>query len=516
MPLRRQTLSLLWMAALFVAGAAAALALPPWGYTFLAPIGFAGLGLWLEQPDLRLWRGAFMIGLVFGFGYFVMALQWIGNAFYVDAAATLWMMPFAVGGLALFLSLYWGAAAAVAHLVPRRILPRWVAQAMTLACAEWLRGHLLTGFPWAAPGLMVDGLGPVAQLASITGMTGLTLLVLLWGLAPLAVVMEWRAHRRADVLAVVVLLLLPVAWLMGTLRLAQAPAVSDSGPTVRLVQPNISQSEKWRDENSSAIFDTLLRLTSSGPAADLTVWPESSVPFFLDESDGARERIAAAIGAQGHLLAGAVRRSAGPPGQEPYFTSVMHVDGSGAVLWAYDKWRLVPGGEFLPYDALFSRLGFRKVVSLPESFTAGDGPHSFDVPGVGAVGPSICYEAIFPDRLVGQQRPDVLVNVTNDGWFGLSAGPHQHLAQARLRAIEQGLPLLRAANTGISAIVDPFGRIVARSPLGVETRVTGTIPAPLAPPIYAIWGDWMLLLLLAICTVSAQVCTYFERTRLRL
>ncbi|MFO1034508.1 MAG: apolipoprotein N-acyltransferase [Hyphomicrobiales bacterium] len=495
---------------LLVAGGATALALPPWAQLWTPVPGFGILLAALWKLEALQWQRGFVHGLCFGFGYFTVALAWISNAFYVNAGETLWMMPFAVGGLALFLSLYWAAAAAVTARFATEAL-RWLVLGISLALAEWLRGHLFTGFPWAAPGLMTDGVSAVEQAAAWLGMPGLTLLVVLWALAPAALVLAWWQRKRLDTMAVLVLLLLPVLWLAGSARLAEPVIVAEGAPTVRLVQPNIAQDDKWRDENKRAIFEQLIAISSRQPPVALTVWPESSVSFFLDETPEALARIADAIGPEGQLLAGAIRRGPGPPETQPYYTSVMHVDGAGQVAGTYDKWRLVPGGEFLPFDGLLSRLGFRKVVALPESFTAGPGPGGIDLPGIGLAGTSICYEAIFPDRLVGAARPRVLVNVTNDGWFGLSAGPHQHLAQARMRAVEQGLPLLRAANTGVSAIIDPYGRISAQTILGEAAGLTGTIPAALAPTFYAIWGDWIFALTLAFCLIFGAICLYIER-----
>jgi apolipoprotein N-acyltransferase len=491
-----------WWLVLPVSGGLAALALPPWNVSFLAMVGFAVFFLTLDKGG---WS-AFQRGFVFGLGYFVVALHWIGEAFFVDSGETLWMMPFAVGGLAGFLAIYWGLAALVAVMIPDRHFPRWVGLALAMALAEWLRGHLFTGFPWAAPGLMADGLGGVAQAASVLGETGLTLLILLWALAPAALAVTWLERRRVDLFAALMLVSLPVIWLVGDWRMAASYQGAPDGPLVRLVQPNIAQDDKWREDNRDKIFAQLISMSAASPHVALTVWPESSVSFFLDESPEALQKIAAAIGPDGQLLAGALRRGSGKPGAEPYFTSILHIDGAGTVADHYDKWRLVPGGEFLPFDGVMSRFGFRKVVSLPESFTAGTGPGTLDVPGLGLAGVSICYEAIFPDRFVGKLRPQFLVNVTNDGWFGLSAGPYQHLAQARLRAIEQGLPLLRAANTGISAVIDPIGRITAQTVLGQATTLVAQLPYPATQPTYAFWGDWVFAVAWFICMVSAYVC----------
>lgn len=482
--------------ALFLSGAVAGLALPPLGWWWLLFASLPVLVWRLEQSTS--WRSAFATGLAFGFGYFCSAFHWIGFAFFVNAA-DIWMMPFAVGGLALFMAFYWALAAALARLVPPVVAPRWLVSVLFLSVAEWLRGRLFTGFPWGVPGLAVDGMGGVAQLASIVGMTGLTVLVLVWSALPFVLWNNRLAGFRAMTLPLLLLALLPLSHVWGLWRLAQNPTVYRDGPVVRLVQPNIAQDDKWRSDNAVAIFDTLMRLSAAGDGAGAVthvVWPESSVPFLLDEDKLARSRIATLLGPQRSLLAGSIRReidAACAACPDLYFTSILMIDGSGEVTGTYDKWRLVPGGEFLPFESLLSRIGFRKVVSLPESFTPGAGAHNLDVPGLGLAAMLVCYEVIFPHHLVPEQRPALLLNVTNDGWFGRSVGPHQHLAQARLRSIEQGLPLMRAANTGISAVIDPAGRITVQSEMSVATYVDSRVPQPLPATPYARIGDSFLL-----------------------
>ncbi len=501
---------------LFAAGAAASLAMPPVGQWWVLFVALPFLlhqieGISNGQAKRRLLAG-FCAGLVFGAGYFVAALHWISFAFFVDAATYLWMMPFALGGLALILALYWGVAAAVSVMVPAWLVPRHVSLASLLAIAEWLRGHVLTGFPWAAPGLAVDGMGGIAQLASIIGMPGLTFLVMLWSFIPFVLWRQrglpLRLRLRQHVRPALLLLCLPIAWAWGAYRLAEMPTVLRDDVALRLVQPNISQNDKWRQDNAAQIFAQLLEL--SGEAAsgqrEIVIWPESALPFFLDEEPAALQRIADRLGPERRLLTGAIRRSGVGTVNEKYFTSILLVDGMGSVRSAYDKWRLVPGGEILPFEPLLARLGFRKLVSLPESFTAGRGPAAIDVPGVGPAGALICYEIIFPHFLVSTIRPMWLVNVTNDGWFGRSAGPYQHLAQARLRALEQGLPVVRAANTGISTIIDPLGRTTASSKLAEAGVVTGRLPVAIGMTVYAGWGDWMLAFCLCVALLVSCNC----------
>ncbi len=484
-------------------GAIAALALPPIG---LWPVLFVTVpALLIRFGAETTWRGGFALGWQFGFGYFLLALHWIGFAFLVDAATYLWMMPFAVCGLAAGMALYWGLAGAVTVWLTQRRLPSFITFPAVLAACEWLRGHLLTGFPWAVPGLVAGEMGGVAQLASVIGMTGLTLLVLLWAAAPVAFLARSRVHVAVPCL---ILASLVPAWLGGHWRETRYPTQFVDGVLLRIVQPNISQSDKWRAQNAAGIFDQLVAMSTapsaSGKMPTHIIWPESAVPFLVDESEAARRQIAAMLQPDKTLISGAIRRSVPDPDAD-YFTSVIVFDSMGKVTGSYDKWRLVPGGEFLPFAWLLEPLGFQRLVSLPGSFAAGTGPKSLPVAHAGHAGMIVCYEVIFPDRLIDTtERPDWIVNVTNDGWFGKSIGPYQHLAQARLRAIEQGVPLARAANTGVSGVFDAVGREIATSTLWRATSLDSRLPIRLAPTIYSQFGDSLLFLEIVLTLISAM------------
>ena len=277
---------------------------------------------------------------------------------------------------------------------------------------------------------------------------------------------------------------------------------------LRLVQPNITQDDKWRNGNARAIFDQLLQMTSApsstGKPITHIIWPESIVPFLLDESSAGRAELATALLPGQILLAGAVRRDS-PKADAHYFTSILMFNDKAEVLAHYDKWRLVPGGEFLPFEWVLGSLGFRHLVNLPEGFTPGDGPKTLPVPGAGFAGLSVCYEAIFPGGVsAASPRADWLVNVTNDGWFGKSTGPYQHLAQLRLRTIELGVPAARAANTGISAVIDPLGRITFASQLDTIGSYDLSLPTALGETLYVKLGGIIFTLLLNVLTMPQQ------------
>jgi apolipoprotein N-acyltransferase len=490
-----------------VSGAAAAFSMPPFGLWPVLFLSFPVLA-WLSEADVG-WGASFLAGWLFGLGYFAVCFYWVGIAFLVDAATYLWMMPFMVGALAGGMALYWGLAVLVASRARLRGLGGIILFAIGLAAAEWLRGHLLTGFPWTAPGLAAIGMGGVAQAAAIVGMPGLTLLICLWSSLP--ALLGDRAATRCDIVTVLVMLsLLPATWAWGDWRLGHDAQGTIDAVRLRIVQPNIPQNAKWRAGNAAAIFDTLAGLSDTRTAeapdgiADFThvIWPESAVPVYLAESEGALARIDDLLPDGTVLITGALRRDPSRldrDGRPEVYNSILAFDATANVVARYDKWRLVPGGEFLPLEYLLAPLGFRKIVTVPGSFAAGAGPATVAIPGAPPAGMLICYEAIFPDRLVDPKaRPQWLINVTNDGWFGDSTGPYQHLAQARLRAIEQGLPLVRAANTGISAVVDAHGRIVKMIALGESGTLDAALPVALPATFYSLFGDWTFLGLLAL------------------
>ena len=494
-----------------LAGALLAMGLPPYG---LWPLAFLGLPLFLvllETGKQARWRSGFGLGWLFGLGYFALALHWIGYAFFVEADTYLWMMPFMLGALSGGMAVYWALAAVLAKRFGGSGLRLVLAFSACLAVAEWLRGRLFTGFPWAAPGLLVDGMGGVAQAAALIGMTGLTLFVVLWASLPYLVLSGQRRGAMAAGLAL--LLLLPALWGWGELRLKGATDAMMPGIAIRIVQPNLPQEQKWRDDNARQILDDLEQMsalpTPERPdgIAGIThvIWPESAVPFLIDESPAAKAELKPLLGGRTALITGAVRLDRKGEGEEPdAHNSIIVFDGTAEPVARYDKWRLVPGGEFLPFAWALEPLGFQQVVQTPGSFVPGPGPRTVTLPGGLRAGLTICYEAVFPDRLVdAADRPNVIINVTNDGWFGRSTGPWQHLAQARLRTIEQGLPMIRAANTGISAIIDPYGRTLRMLPLMQKGVVDSPLPMAISPPPYARWGDFWLLLLTVLAVSGA-------------
>jgi apolipoprotein N-acyltransferase len=468
----------------FGLGALAALGQAPFGLWPLTLLGFAGL-IWLlgRVPDRR---GVFLTGLAAGAGHFGLALSWIVEPFLIDIARHGWMAPFAVLLLSLGLGLFWAGAALLAWLVPNRALGFVVA----FVSLEGLRGVIFTGFPWAMAGHVWIGT-PIDQLAAWGGPSLLGLVTLL--AAALPVLGRWKG-------ALASVFMLGLAFGFGLWRLAQ-PLPAPGELTLRLVQPNAEQSAKWDAARAREFLDRLLTLTAEGSVADLTIWPETAVPYMLEYAPEVAGMVVAASG--GKPVAVGIQREEG----ERFYNSLRVLEGTGEETARYDKAHLVPFGEYIPFgDLAYRWFGLRAFAAQAgATYSAGPGPQVLDLGPLGKVLPLICYEAIFP-RDVGAMptRPDWMLQITNDAWFGVRTGPFQHFAQARLRAVEQGLPLIRVANTGVTAVVDAHGRVVDQLPFGTMGALDTRIPGALSPTPYSRWGDGPVLLLLVGLALGAM------------
>lgn len=483
-------------------GAVAALGLEPFGFWPATPIALAlGLAMAAQAPSAR---AAGLFGLLLGAGYFGAALSWIVDPFLVAPQQTGWMAPFALILMALGGGLFWAAPLWLAARLSRGSDPRPRAAAMAagILLSEWLRGFILTGFPWAQPGQAWVG-SPVAQLAAIGGQLGLTALTLT--LAALPFVVRTDRHRWPGL--VVALGLAALAWFAGDARLNRAQP-SGTGLTIRLVQPDADQALKWNPGWAAEFYRRLITL-SQGPADNgrqpaAVIWPETAVSFLLNDAGPMLPEMAAAAG--GAPLLTGIQRAEG----QRWFNSLVEITPQGTVGAQYDKFHLVPFGEYIPGGDALSRFGIRAFAAQAGfGYTPGPGPQVMQIAGLPPFQPLICYEAVFPQHMRNAaQRPQWLVHVTNDAWFGKFSGPWQHLAQARLRAIETGLPVMRAANTGVSAAIDPLGRITARLDLGQQGRIDAALPAPLPPTLWLAWGNapavLLALFVLAAATAIAR------------
>lgn len=457
--------------------------------------------LWLADGTARP-RQAFLVGWVFGLGHFASGLYWISNALLIDPTRFGWMIPFAVGGLGALLGLFPAAAVAVARLAGTTGPGRVMLFAAAWTVFEWVRGWVLTGFPWNPLASVWMPADTVLQSTALIGTYGLSLLTALAFAMP-AVLGDRAAGAVRMVAAAWGVLAVLTLW--GGWRLATAEVATVPGAVLRVVQPNISQHEKWKADQRDANLMTHVELSQRDGFADLTavIWPETAASFAINTDAPRRHLAALAAPPGGVLLTGAPRVT--PPGEQPFriWNSLVALNGDAAIVGSYDKMHLVPFGEYVPLRGI---LPIDKITPGSTDFSFGEGPRLMSVPGLPPAGPLVCYEVIFPGAIVldPAHRPGWLLNVTNDGWYGISAGPYQHFATSRLRAVEEGLPLVRAANTGISGVIDPYGRVVASLALGTQGIIDSPLPAALAPTPYARGGNAVpltLALLLGGCAL---------------
>jgi apolipoprotein N-acyltransferase len=522
----------------FLAGASTTLALPP---TDIWPVPFITFPVlvWLVDGAAAGRLGGVLAaataGWWFGFGYFLAGLYWVGHAFLVDAKTFGWLLPFAVIALPAGMALYTALGLALARLIWTRGAARVLALAISLTLAEWLRGHLFSGFPWNVYGYALISPLWLAQGAALIGIWGLTFLAVAIYASP-AVLADHRSETKrpwlAPALSVAVIAALAI---YGAIRLNRTPTEYVDGVRLRIMQPNLQQDEKFNYAQKQQVMSRYLALSdrASGPQStgvrDVThlIWPESAFPFFLTREADALAQIAGLLPKGTVLITGAVRPPETKPG-EPIiraYNSIYAIDHDGSIVSVYDKVHLVPFGEYLPLQDLLERLGLMQLTKVRGGFIAGDRRRNQHVPGAPTFLPLVCYEIIFPGDAVPRseragwlydhlgryvdwpfvagsgERPGWLLNLTNDGWFGASAGPYQHFQQARVRAIEEGLPLVRAANTGISAVVDPLGRVIALLPLGTEGVLDAPLPQAIPPTTYARAGDGPLAVLAGLALV---------------
>jgi apolipoprotein N-acyltransferase len=399
-----------------------------------------------------------------------------------------------------------------------------LALAATLTLAEWLRGHLFSGFPWNAFGYMLISPLWLAQGAALVGVWGLTFLAVAIYASPAVLADDPADSRRPWLPLALALVAVAALAIFGAMRLAANPTRYVEGVRLRIMQPNLQQDEKFNYSQKQQVMSRYLALSdrASGPQSsgvrDVThlIWPESAFPFFLTREADVLAQIAALLPPGTVLITGGVRP---PPEAAPNvpvtraYNSIYVIDHDGSILTVYDKVHLVPFGEYLPFQAVLERLGLVQLTKVRGGFISGDRRRNQRVPGAPSFLPLVCYEIIFPGDAVPRierpswlydhvgrylgwpivtgnlERPGWLLNLTNDGWFGSSAGPYQHFQQARVRAIEEGLPLVRAANSGISAVVDPLGRVIKSLPLGTEGVLDAPLPQPVAPTPYSRLGD---------------------------
>ena len=488
----------------FVLGALLAGALPPIDVMPLIFVAFAGL-LWLDEGSAGHCASA-RLGYVFGLGFFVAGLYWVAAALFVDITSFWWALPFAVLGLPAFLAVWPAAALLATALGAARLslspLARVCLFAVAWSIAEWIRGHFLTGLPWNLVGYVwsggFPGSLPVLQSVSWVGIYGLSFVTVpaaslpaLLGTPSLRPLSALR--RQAPLLGALIILVVLAG--SGAARLAFSPPRS-TDIWLRLVQPSIPETLKWDPAAAETNFQRLIELSSSRADHPLAavLWPEAAASFLIERDAARRAAIAAVAPKDGYVITGALRANPPPAPPAQIWNSIEAVDHDGAIRASYDKAHLVPFGEYVP---LRDVLPLKKITPGMIDLSAGPGPRTIALPGLPSFAPLVCYEAIFPGAVIDPvTRPNWILNVTNDAWYGRSSGPFQHFAIARTRAIEEGLPLVRVANNGISGVVDPVGRIVARTGLDAIGYADIALPEEGPRTLYSRAGDWAFLALL--------------------
>jgi len=484
------------LGAALVCGVLAATALPTFYFLPGLWVGFSGL-LYLIVSASG-WKRAAFEGWVFGLGWFALGLYWIGYAFLVDAAQHAFLMPFAVIGISVGMAIYPAVVGGFMSWLVRRVslpvvsLP--VIFAATWTVAEWIRSIVLTGFPWN-PVASIWGISEdILQSISWMSALGLGFVTIAACVAPAILVLGDIKDRRRSWVAVIVLTTsLPILWGTGWMRLSNSDTATHDGVLLRLVQPSIPQHLKWKPDlrQGHLLKQLALSKRGDGPAGSPThvIWAETNVPYLITDDGGAPAPLAAGVPASGHMIFGAPRRDSA--GQ--VFNSLMAINDNGDIEATFDKFHLVPFGEYVPLRAW---IPFEKLTAGRGDFTPGAGPAILNLDGLPPFAAIICYEVIFSGNVIDpDNRPEWILNITNDAWFGPSTGPRQHLVQARLRAIEEGLPVVRVANTGISAVIDPYGRVRNKLELEETGIIDAPLPEALPPTVFSHVGQLPALIL---------------------
>ena len=510
--------------AAFLAGALGVLAQAPFDFW---PVLFFTLpvlvwlidGLVARHSDERrmLFKSAFATGWAFGFGAFLFGLYWIGKAFLVEAGIYIFLMPIAITLMPAGLALFYALAIALAALYWKPGLSRLLTLAVALALGEWLRGNIFTGFPWNTFGHVFLGEAGLSQLSSLFGPYALSFICILIFAAPAIGLLKSGRRFKPFAVAASVLLLMSI---VGHIRLYYAANTTVADVRLRLVQPNIAQNDKWRPGNAGPIFQTMLQLSGLHSAQYETglkqvtqlIWPETALPFLMARSKQALDGIDRLLPDGTTLITGALRTTNQPtanqsPSTRKVYNNLYVMDDKANIIRTFDKKHLVPFGEYLPLKSTLESIGLRKIVQVRGAFETGKTPRLIKLPNLPPFAPLICYEVAFPQEIIEPgERPQWLLNVTNDAWYGVSTGPYQHFAQARMRAIEQGLPMVRVANTGISGIIDPYGRVQKSLGLATAGIIDAALPMAINPTLYARYGS-LIFWLVILCATSIILLT---------
>ena len=483
-----------------ILGSLLGLALAP---VYLIPFAIIALTCHLWQIEsCTTKKQAFWLGWFFGLGFFVVGLYWISFALLVDVKQFGWMIPFAMFGIPAVLAFYTAIISLLTYKLPQKGCKKVILFAVIWTTAEMLRGFLFTGFPWNLIGYIWTISDAMLQVTSVTGIWGLSFITILVFAMPFSI--KWGEKSKNLLPTILAFCSLAVVFSLGHYRLFKAENTYHP-EKVRIIQGNINQNEKWDENSRSDIVNKYLAMTVSKPfdAVKYVVWPEAAMPFYMEENSPLTKAIGQVTPRNGMLITGSIHADKSSAGfVEKIYNSIHAIDHNGTVLAVYDKHHLVPFGEYVPFRGV---LPIEKITPGMIDFSQGDGVKTLPVPGMPSFSPLICYEAIFPNAVIDKNDPpEIMINVTNDAWYGNSSGPYQHFNMVRVRAVEHGIPLIRVANTGISGVIDPYGRILSKTKLGQDAVLDEQIPKPLnSPTLYTKFGNYtIILIMLVICGIT--------------
>jgi len=480
---------------LFIIGCLTTLAHAP---IWLIPIPFLTFPclIWLLN-SCKNSKQAFLTGWWFGLGYFTAGLYWISISLFVDPLKFAWLLPFTLLGIPAIIAIYTAITTLLTYLSPyKKTWQQIITFATIWTITEITRGYLFTGFPWNNIGYIWTSSDSMLQITSIIGIYGLSFITIL------ACTLPSLYSTKNKAALIIPALLITSIYSFGKINLANNPTTFHPDLKIRIVQPNVSQHEKWDENKQFENIDTLHQLSSKSGWEDLThiLWPEAALPFFLNEYLIESLYLPILVPKNGLLITGAIR-------QDPYtgkiHNSIHTINKDGKITNIYDKHHLVPFGEYVPFRNI---LPIEKITPGLQDFSEGAGIKTLTPPGFLSFSPLICYEAIFPRHIINQnKRPQLLINVTNDAWYGNSTGPYQHFHIARTRTVEEGIPLIRAANTGISGTIDAFGRIINSTSLNQATTIDTAIPQATSATLYSKYGNLIILSILLILSIVTRI-----------
>ena len=490
------------------AGALSVLALPPYYMLPLLFISFSWLLLCLSKATSG--KQAFAYGYWFGFGWFACGFSWVGNALLIDIAAFGWLYPITLFASGAFFGLFIGAPAYFTYCF-KKPYAQWLAFAALWVIFEWIRSFILTGFPWNLLGSVLAFSPQTIQTAALFGTYGLSLLVLLGVSAP-TLIFIYRNKISVTIATSTILLISIFIYAFGAWRIQN---ISDetSDINIRIVQPSIPQAMKWDNASLENNFLEYIRLSKSKPLdnIDFVIWGETATPYPLDIEKYYRELITEAVPPKGYLITGLVRYEFESAYDYRPLNSMFILNKQGEIVDFYDKSHLVPFGEYMPLRK-FLPDWIKPITQTVADFKSGKAHKVFKLKNYPSFGALICYEIIFPSEIINpSNKPEFLVNLTNDGWYGDSSGPRQHLVSTQLRAVEEGITIIRAANTGISAVISPIGKIVAFLPLNHKNILDITLPKQLSlPTLYGKYGNFIPLTL---CLVNILLALLVQKVK---